>query len=260
MDSDTIAILTLAFYALLAFVGIAWHCRSSGLTWQAWFLTLIERTYVPLMFGVRSDRKCPFPDGAAIIIANHRGPVDPLVLWHHVQHTPHGQRPVRLIHFMMASEYLDVPVIGWMTRHYGVIPVERSGRDLAPVRSALKHLQDGKWVGIFPEGRINRGSDLMEADTGVAWMALRSQAPVYPVFIHDSPQGRVMTDPFWTPSRVRMTYGDPIDLSEYYGRRKNQETLREVTDLMMRRLAELGGVEYGGPDVVPFDAPRQASA
>ena len=80
----------------------------------------------------------------------------------------------------------------------------------------------------------------------VAWLALRADVPVFPVFIHDSPQGESMIDPFRTRCRVRVTYGDPIDLSAYRGRRKSRELLQEVTTLLMERLAELGGVSYQG--------------
>jgi hypothetical protein len=49
-----------------------------------------------------------------------------------------------------------------------------------------------------------------------------------------------MAEPFWTFSRVRIAYGPPIDLSGYYGQRKSEPLLQEVTNLLMSRLAELG--------------------
>ena len=57
-----------------------------------------------------------------------------------------------------------------------------------------------------------------------------------------------MVAPFYTRCRVRVTYGDPINLSAYYDRKRTRTLLREVTDLLMRRLAELGGVAYA-PDL-----------
>ena len=53
-----------------------------------------------------------------------------------------------------------------------------------------------------------------------------------------------MVEPFYLPTRVNVSYGDPFEFSEFYGQRKTQELLRKVTDLMMERLAELGGVTY----------------
>jgi hypothetical protein len=63
------------------------------------------------------------------------------------------------------------------------------------------------------------------------------------VFVHNAPQGKTMIAALYTFTRVRVVYGDPIDLSAYYGKRISQELLKEVTDFLMRRLAELGGLK-----------------
>ena len=54
-----------------------------------------------------------------------------------------------------------------------------------------------------------------------------------------------MVVPFLTRGQVRVHYGDPIDLSRFYGQRPRGKLLEEVTELMMCRLAELGGVDRG---------------
>jgi 1-acyl-sn-glycerol-3-phosphate acyltransferase len=115
---------------------------------------------------------------------------------------------------------------------------------MGPAREALKHLKEGKLVGVFPEGRLNTGTDLLPANPGIAWLALRSQVPVYPAFIHNAPQGKDIGAPFYTPARVRVQFGPPIDLSEFHDAKKTQELLNQVTQLIMTRLAHLGGVEY----------------
>jgi 1-acyl-sn-glycerol-3-phosphate acyltransferase len=134
------------------------------------------------------------------------------------------------------------------------ILVDRHGRDMGPVREALQRLKQGDLIGIFPEGRINSGETLLEADTGVAWLALRAQVPVCPVYLHGTPRGRNMVEPFVRGSRVKVIYGDPVDLSPYSDRRKSQEVLREVTDLLMQRLAELGGVSCRRTRPAPEEA------
>jgi len=260
MTADAIAIATLSGYALVAVLAVAWQIWRADVAWQTWALYVVERLYVPLMFHWRANRRCPFPTNApALVVANHRSPVDPLMIWMNHHLTDDGRRPIRLIHFLMAKEYEQVGGVAWIARHMQIIPVERSGRDLASAKKALQKLKDGDWVGIFPEGRINTGTNLLPAEEGIAWLALRAEVPVYPVFLHETPQGNSMVEPFCTRSRVRVTFGDPIDLSAYYGRRKSQAVLLEVTNLMMTRVAELGGVEYHPPEVLPFDAPRTAT-
>ena len=258
MDSEGPAQLVLALYAASAVAIIvrqALRCQD-GL--QVWLLYVIERLYCPFMFHWRANRRCPFPQtGPALIIANHRSPVDPLMIWmnHHLAGKEHK---IRVMVFMTAREYLEKPGLRWLRSAMQCIPTDRDGRDVGPAREALRRLESGQLVAVFPEGRLNRGDGLLDANPGVAWLALRARVPVYPVFIHDSPQGKNMVDPFCTVSQVRVSYGDPIDLSSYFDRRKTRELLEEVTDLLMSRLAELGGIQKGDsdaddpPDVLPL--------
>lgn len=245
MSPDRWAQLTLALYAAITAAALAWQAWRCPSGPVVWLLYAAERLYLGLFFRWRSNRRCPFPDdGPALIIANHRTPVDPLILWMNHHLGPHGEREMRPISFLMAREYYEVNGLRWLVRAVRSIPVDRSGQDMGPAREALRLLKNGGWVGIFPEGRLNTGPGLLEADTGVAWLALRAEAPVYPVFIHGAPQRESMVASFATPSKVRVVYGEPVDLSSYYGQKKTQPLLKEVADLLMIRLAELGGITY----------------
>ena len=239
MNSELAAQLTLAAYMLVAFV-IVWrqavHCEHG---FQVWMLYVVCRLYCISRFHCRANRRCPFPDdGPALIVANHRSPVDPMLLW--MNHHLAGSRyRIRAINFLMAREFYEVRSFWWMYRALRSIPVDREANESAPVRTAIRRLQAGELLGVFPEGRINTGDGLLQPGVGVAFLALKTRAPVYPVFIHNSPQGNGMVGSFLMCSRVRLTYGDPIDLSEYDGRRKSHELLEEVTGRLMSRLLEL---------------------
>lgn len=260
MEPDLTSILVLALYVAIA-IGCVMRsvlrCRDG---WGAFVLYAIERTYVPLMFRWRANNgPCPFPaDGGAIVLANHRSPVDPLMVWmnHHIR--PGDCRDIRVPGFLTAKEYCSIPGLKWLVRTMQSIPVERDGQDMGPTREAVRRLKAGRLVGIFPEGGINFGTDLREPNPGVAFLALKARVPVYPVFIHGAPQeGRNMMAPFMRFCRVRVTYGEPIDLSEYFGRRTSAELLAEVTNLLMSRLASLGGVGYTPVRVDADDEPAE---
>jgi 1-acyl-sn-glycerol-3-phosphate acyltransferase len=213
-----------------------------------WCLYVVAHTFYQVLYRWRSNRRCPFPEqGAALIIANHRSPADPLLLWMNIHRIGQGMH-IRRIIFMMAREYYEIPGVGALCRMLQAIPADRNGRDMGPARDALRRLQDGQLVGVFPEGRLNTGAGLLDASNGVAWLALRAKVPVYPVFIEDAPQSESMVAPFFLRCRTRVYYGDPIDLSEYSKQRKTQELLKNVTDLLMSRLGELGGVTYQPAD------------
>ena len=55
-----------------------------------------------------------------------------------------------------------------------------------------------------------------------------------------------MMEPFYRFRRVRVTYGDPVDLSAFgeQDRRRSPELLQEAADAIMEELARLGGVAY----------------
>lgn len=243
MSADAWGIVWLAAYVALAAAAIRRSIRQCPSGWQMWLLNVIARYHTPLVFRQHISANCPLPaDGGGLVLANHRSPVDPMLIFSSSPLKRAGYR-IRRVEFLTAAEYCNLGgPLGFITRHMHVIPVARSGRDMGPVKEALRRIRDGRLVGVFPEGRINTGNGLLPASPGVAWLALHSQAPVYPVFIHDAPQGESMVTPFMTFCRVRVTYGEPVDLSAYYGRRINTELLEQITDLLMRRLAELGGV------------------
>ncbi len=242
--SESTAILLLFVYAVVAVWLIAWRVRRYDVNGLAWMLYCVERVFVGLMWRWRSDRPCPFPsDGAALVIANHSSAADPMQLWMN-HHLGSGRRNVRTISFMMAKEYYNVPGIHWICRSMRSIPVSRDGKDTGPLRDALRKLQEGHLVGIFPEGRINVDDNgILDGSLGVGWLALKSRVPVYPVYLDNVPGGSNMVTPFLTRSHVRVIYGEPIDLSEFYDQRPKGVVLEQVTELMMTRLAELGGVE-----------------
>lgn len=248
MEPDTFAQIILAAYLIVAAVTVGRQAVRSEGGWRLWLLYGLERLYVPLVFRWRADRRCPFPgDGPFIVIANHRSPVDPLFLWMNHHLGERGTQPIRPLSFMVAREYARKPGVNWICRVNRCIPVDRGRSDIRAVRGTLRRLQEGGWVGVFPEGRINVETDgLLPGNPGVAWLVLKSRVPVYPVFIHGSPGGESMVEPFYTFSRVRVAYGEPVDLGEYYGRRASDDLLAEITDLLMRRVAELGGVSYAG--------------
>ncbi len=248
MDPEFIAKLTLAAFAAIGVVIVLWQAVRCEGGWQVWLLYCVQRTYSGMRYHWRANRRCPFPQtGPALIIANHRSPIDPMMVWTNSHLTGRRNR-IRVIGFLMAREYYDIRRFRWLYRALQSIPVERGGKDMAPARNALRRLQAGKLVGVFPEGGIHLGEELSDASPGIAWLALRAQVPVYPVYIHGAPQGDHMVEPFLKLARVRVTYGDAIDLSAYAGRRKSRELLTEVTELLMARLAELGGVSCGKPD------------
>ena len=148
----------------------------------------------------------PFPGadtGGGILACNHTASLDPMLL--------QAACP-RLITWMMASEYRGFFGLQWLFRAIEPILVDRTGRDMAATRSALRALKNGRLIGLFPEGRIEKTRELMEFQTGVALLAAKANVPIYPAFIDGPQRGRGMAEAFFTPSLMTIAFGDPIHL------------------------------------------------
>lgn len=108
--------------------------------------------------------------GPVLFASNHVGLLDgPMLV---------GVAP-RFPHCLVKQELFRGPA-GAVLRAAGQIPVDRSRGDRTALGRALEVLGSGGAVAVFPEGTRGRG-DVGEVRQGVAWLALRSGAPVVPV-------------------------------------------------------------------------------
>ncbi len=83
--------------------------------------------------------------GPAIITANHVSGLDPMLL------LASARRPIR---FLIAREQYQRFGLNWLFRAVKCIPVDREGRPEQAMRAAMRALQDGHVVALFPHGRI----------------------------------------------------------------------------------------------------------
>jgi 1-acyl-sn-glycerol-3-phosphate acyltransferase len=165
--------------------------------------------YCALWYRLKTNGWAPLPaTGPALLIANHTCGIDHLVL-------QSGCR--RVLGFIIAREYYDWKTIHWFCTRVRCIPVNRDGRDLQAIRAALRALGEGRVVPIFPEGRItpSAGRELGEMLPGAAYLALRARVPVYPAYIHGTPETDQIGPSLRTAARAFVTFGPPIDLSDF---------------------------------------------
>lgn len=213
-----------------------------------WWVVLVL-LYAPVSLLVRSRyrhlTKLP-QDGGAIVVVNHVSHVDPLLVAKLI--IDGGRRP----RFLAKDSIFDVPVVGAAMRRMGHIPVKRGTTDARQsFDSAVNALKCGGLIVMHPEGTVTRDPDgwPMAGKTGAARLALLAPGvPVIPLAQWgvqkqiDLYHKRVKLIP--RPRHV-MSVGDPIDLSAFRDRPIDSSTLRELTDVIMKRLradvAELRG-------------------
>ncbi len=202
------------------------------------------------------------PEGRGFIAAsNHMTNVDPVTFAHFLY--DNGVAPK----ILAKASLFRVPVLGWVVRATGQIPVHRNttdaGRSLSQGQAAL---DAGECVAVFPEGTLTRDPDLwpMVAKTGVARLALATRAPVVPIAQWGA-QGLLgryskVFKPF-PPKKVTIVAGPPVVLDDLYDRPLDAATLREATDRVMDAItALLADIRGEEPPAVRFDMRRAAAA
>lgn len=153
----------------------------------------------------------------------------------------------RNIHYLSAEKFFSNAALRILMLATGQIRVDRKAKDKRVVHNLVhKHLDAGKLIGIFPEGtRAPDKEKMLLAFTGVAKYAIKKQVLVVPVGIsgtfdvmsrHDKkPRFRKI---------VKITIGEPVDLSLYLRYKMNKKAYRVITDNIMRRISILAGKPY----------------
>lgn len=174
--------------------------------------------------------------GGVIFVFNHVSYADPPVAAHFVYDLP------RMPRFLAKASLFRVPVVGWVVRGAGQIPVYRGTADASSsLREAKQALERGEAVIIYPEGTVTKDLDLwpMAGKTGAARLALETGAPVIPVAqwgaqrLYDGRTKKVRLRP---RTRVELVAGPPVDLSPWAGRPLTGAVLRGATEAIMARL------------------------
>jgi 1-acyl-sn-glycerol-3-phosphate acyltransferase len=196
---------------------------------------MVARNFSTMYHDLKVLTPNPLPArGGAILVCNHISSIDPVLLQAAVP---------RAITWMMAKEYSKVFGVQWFLNAIEPILVERSGRDMAATRAALRALKDGKILGLFPEGRIAKTRELLEFQTGVALLAMKSKAPVYPAYLDGDQRMKGMVEAFVRPHHATLAFGPPVEL-DYEN--DDREGLDAATAKIRAAVAELASVRLRG--------------
>jgi len=179
------------------------------------------------------------PTGPVILAINHVSNFDAVVTGAWI--TPALRR--RRIHWLGKRELFDWPVLGWIAAHGGVHPVDRGTADVEAFRLAIRILEAGYVLLIFPEGTRSPTGELQEAKDGLAALAMRTGAVIVPIGVNNSDavwaKGRKLPSPF--PRRtISVRVGQPFSASDLVPSGTERRAAKAVaTAAIMARIAAL---------------------
>ena len=167
--------------------------------------------------------------GALLLVANHSSLLDPPFI---------GGACRRKLCFLAKAELFRVPGFGRLIRAVNARPVRREGSDPRALKDALRVLEAGEALLVFPEGTRGPEGALREGKPGAGMLAVMSGAAVVPVYISGTgralPRGRVLP----RPAKVRVSFGPPLTFKAPKGEAR-KEHYRAATAEMMRAIAQL---------------------
>jgi 1-acyl-sn-glycerol-3-phosphate acyltransferase len=184
-----------------------------------------------LAWGVEGQgRQHVPPTGPALLVANHSSVLDPALV---AGVTP---RPVA---FLAKAELFRIPLFGRLIRALNAHPVRREGGDPAALRTGLRVLEHGDILLVFPEGTRGPEGVLRPGKAGAGMLAVRSGAPVVPIYIRGSGQALPRGHRFPRPAKVTVTFGPPLRFSDEHGRDRKKESYEAASRAMMAAIARL---------------------
>ncbi len=133
------------------------------------------------------------------------------------------------IHYLAKQSILEAPVLAKWGQRIGAIGVMRDGSDIRTLMEAIKVLKNGEKISMFPEGTRNKLSDeeFLPFHGGAALMSIKTKTPVIPFVICERPKPFHLT---------HVVFGEPMELTEYYGRKLTSEEYAEADEKLKNRL------------------------
>ena len=184
-----------------------------------WFVGLIVFKSL-FRFTVEGEEKIPLR-GGAVVAANHRSYLDPIVL---ALLTP------RKINFMAKEELFGNALFGYAIDKLGALPVRREKLDRHTYQRVLRILKRGEIFAFFPEGTRSISGKLGDLKEGPVRIALHSKVPIIPVVIIGTekilpPGVKIMR---W--GKIRAKVGNPI-LPQTSGKKEKEDISRTLQEL-----------------------------
>ncbi len=194
-------------------------------------LHVFLRALLRLLGGWRVMGRDNVPEtGGAVIASNHVSYLDPPAI---------GSALLRRTYSFAKKELFEIPIFGWIIRKCYAFPVDREISDIAAFRHAIRLLQAGELLLVFPEGGRSADGELEQGKVGAALIASRAGVPIIPCALHGT--DRVLPRGAWYLHRgtVQVSFGEPITFDKFESRRLHKEQLQEVTDQAMASIARM---------------------
>lgn len=180
--------------------------------------------------------------GGAILASNHLSVSDSVFLPASLE---------RSVVFLAKDDYFNGKgikgrIVAWFFRNINQLPMDRSGgqKSAESLASAKSALNEGKLLGIYPEGTRSPDGRLYRAKLGVAKLALETGVPVIPVAMINTDKVQPIGQRLPHPGRVGIKIGKALDFSHLRAEAADPKVMRQVADEIRQAINRLSGQTY----------------
>jgi 1-acyl-sn-glycerol-3-phosphate acyltransferase len=199
-----------------------------------WYTPVYWLSLILLTLGfslrMKGSRRVP-RTGPVLVLANHGSFFDPPLL---------GVVSPRPLVYLARKTLFQPPWFGWLIHSLNAEPIDQEGSAKGGLQSALKRLQAGDAVVVFPEGTRTETGALSPLKPGVLLLMKRVRVTIVPVGI----AGAFEALPYWekvpklspllgtaTRSSIAVVVGRPIDSRHYEGMPR-EKALADLTAVL----------------------------
>lgn len=153
-----------------------------------------------------------------ILAPNHNHLLDPLLLG--AVYRPDVTAVAKI-------ELSNNPIIRWIFKPLDVISIDRDGRDLKSIRSAIEILERMSLI-VFPEGTRNKSQSIpLDGKPGIPLMARQGKVPIVPV---------VLSGSYRMFSTLIVEFLPEVTIESYGYARLNSESYQAIADDILHRV------------------------
>lgn len=214
---------------------IIWHAAS-------WVVTNITVTMFWVFLNVLNRTKVlgrEYVGGApnTVLLSNHQSMIDSFLIGVATYFPKSIIKPYLIPWQPAASEnFFKHPILAFLSSHWRCIPVRPGRRDLKALVRMIEILPKGTMM-LFPEGTRSRTGEVGDGKPGAGLLILATRPRVIPVAIEGMqdvlPIGNKIPK---IGKRLYISYGKPVDYSEFLDKPRTRETAQALVDKVMEQI------------------------
>lgn len=197
------------------------------------------RILIDIVARVEVDGRENLPNNGSFVIAtNHLGFLDAPMAFYALDRWD--------LFIPVAEHWQESAFLRWLGKYLNFVFIDRFNPDIQAMRKIINLMEQGHILVIAPEGTRSRVGSLIEAKTGVSYLATKLGRPIVPVALAGTEDKLILGNlKRLRRSSILVRAGKPFTLPPL-PREGRDEILKQYTDEIMCQIAVMLPEKYHG--------------